>query len=80
MGYWPSNLLILAGLVFPVISIFEQEVMFLSDLRLLAVGLAYHHLQAHFIESTGVELSADRMRLYVAFAACCAAGAFMWIS
>jgi len=80
MGYWPSNLLILAGLLFPVISIFEQEVMFLSDLRLLVVGLAYHHLQQHFIESTGERPPADRMRLVVAFAACCAAGAFMWIS
>lgn len=80
-GYWPSNILITAGLLFPAMSYFGyQDVLFLSDFRLLICALAYHHWQTHSEESDGLALTNDRIRFGVAIGWTVLAGVFLWLS
>ena len=81
MGYWPSNILIAAGLFFPINELLRgyQDVLSLSDFRLLICALAYHHWQAHSAESDGTEMMNDRIRLGVAVVWTVVAGVFLWL-
>ncbi len=78
MGYWPSNLLIVAGLRFPALRYFVYQDGL--DFRLLICALAYHHWQTHSAESDGETPINDRIRLGVAIAWTVLAGVFLWLS
>jgi hypothetical protein len=77
MGYFPSNLIVLAGAILLVARLLlEGDV----DFRVLVLGLAYHHVQDHLYQSSGLSITADFRRLLTALAAALAAGVLFWLN
>ncbi len=87
MGYWPSNILIVAGLLFPAFAYwghahFPASLLtgFVTTFPLLICALAYHHWQVHLTESDGLAPTNDRIRLGVAIGWTVLAGVFLWLN
>ncbi len=81
MGYWPSNILIVFGIVLNwSFWIWRGDSENWIGLQIAVCGLAYHHWQAHATESEGLTPTNDRIRLAVAIGWTVLAGAFLWLN